>query len=97
MQTMQTRQRVDFMSQAFPCISLYGELTVAQNMTLHARLFHLAPTQAAQRINTLIIRHFCLPFCRCCHRYIFRDYCTHHGTICTFGAYGYALWRLNTD
>ena len=62
---MQTRQRVGFMSQAF---SLYGELTVAQKMTLHARWFHLAPAQAAQRINTLIIRHFCLPFCRGCHR-----------------------------
>ncbi|MBA6287899.1 ribosome-associated ATPase/putative transporter RbbA [Colwellia sp. MB3u-4] len=50
---IQTRQRVGFMSQAF---SLYGELTVAQNLTLHARLFHLAPAQAAQRINTLTKR-----------------------------------------
>src|SRR3546814_8986214 len=35
---MQTRQRVGYMSQAF---SLYSELTVRQNLELHARLFHL--------------------------------------------------------
>lgn len=35
---MATRQRVGYMSQAF---SLYGELTVRQNLDLHARLFHL--------------------------------------------------------
>ena len=50
---MQTRQRVGFMSQAF---SLYGELTVAQNLTLHARLFHLPPAQATDRIGTLVKR-----------------------------------------
>ncbi|RKP54546.1 ribosome-associated ATPase/putative transporter RbbA [Pararobbsia silviterrae] len=33
-----TRRRVGYMSQAF---SLYGELTVRQNLVLHARLFHL--------------------------------------------------------
>ena len=33
-----TRKRVGYMSQAF---SLYGELTVRQNLDLHARLFHL--------------------------------------------------------
>jgi len=33
-----TRQQVGYMSQAF---SLYGELTVLQNLTLHAQLFHL--------------------------------------------------------
>jgi len=50
---LQTRQRVGFMSQAF---SLYGELTVKQNMTLHARLFHLTPTQALSRIDKLVKR-----------------------------------------
>lgn len=50
---MKTRQRVGFMSQAF---SLYGELTVAQNLTLHARLFHLPQAQATQRIDTLVKR-----------------------------------------
>ena len=33
-----TRRRVGYMSQAF---SLYGELTVEQNLVLHARLFHV--------------------------------------------------------
>lgn len=35
---LETRKRVGFMSQAF---SLYSELTVQQNLLLHARLFHL--------------------------------------------------------
>ena len=48
------RQRVGFMSQAF---SLYGELTVSQNLTLHARLFHLSPAKKTQqRIETLVKR-----------------------------------------
>ena len=33
-----TRRRVGYMSQAF---SLYSELTVRQNLELHARLFHI--------------------------------------------------------
>ncbi len=39
-----TRRRVGFMSQSF---SLYTELTVRQNLDLHARLFHL-PRRADQ-------------------------------------------------
>ncbi|MFX5176310.1 ATP-binding cassette domain-containing protein, partial [Acinetobacter baumannii] len=35
---MDTRKRVGFMTQAF---SLYGELSVRQNLVLHAQLFHL--------------------------------------------------------
>lgn len=35
---LSTRQRVGYMTQSF---SLYGELTVKQNMDLHARLFKL--------------------------------------------------------
>jgi ribosome-dependent ATPase len=51
---LETRKRVGFMSQSF---SLYGELTVAQNLDLHARLFHLGPEKTAQRIDELT-RHF---------------------------------------
>ncbi|TCO69448.1 ribosome-associated ATPase/putative transporter RbbA [Rhodovulum euryhalinum] len=48
-----TRKRVGFMSQAF---SLYGELTVMQNLKLHARLFHLSPERTASRISELLTR-----------------------------------------
>ncbi len=48
---LETRKRVGFMSQSF---SLYGELTVAQNLTLHARLFHLEGEKSAQRIEDLV-------------------------------------------
>ena len=43
----ETRRRVGYMSQSF---SLYGELTVRQNLVLHARLFHLPrrPHRAAR-------------------------------------------------
>lgn len=50
---LETRKRVGFMSQAF---SLYGELSVAQNLTLHARLFHLTPEKSRQRIALLVER-----------------------------------------
>lgn len=45
------RRRVGFMSQSF---SLYGELTVRQNLLLHARLFHLAGDQIKDRIAKLL-------------------------------------------
>ncbi|MGL4859359.1 MAG: ribosome-associated ATPase/putative transporter RbbA [Enterobacteriaceae bacterium] len=45
-----TRQRVGYMSQAF---SLYGELTVRQNLDLHARLFHIPPEQIEVRIQEM--------------------------------------------
>ena len=48
---LQTRNRVGYMSQAF---SLYGELTVRQNLTLHARLFHLPPEAIAGRVDELV-------------------------------------------
>jgi ribosome-dependent ATPase len=51
---LETRKRVGFMSQAF---SLYGELTVAQNLILHARLYHLEPDNIIARIDTLV-EHF---------------------------------------
>jgi len=47
------RKRVGFMSQAF---SLYGELTVRQNLDLHARLFELPADHATARIDTLATR-----------------------------------------
>ena len=40
------RMRVGYMSQAF---SLYGELTVAQNLWIHARLYHLPPESRRSR------------------------------------------------
>lgn len=48
---LELRKRVGYMSQSF---SLYGELTVRQNLALHARLFHMAPDRAAQRIGELV-------------------------------------------
>jgi ribosome-dependent ATPase len=48
-----SRKRVGFMSQAF---SLYSELTVQQNLTLHARLFHLPAEQIEPRTEELIVR-----------------------------------------
>jgi ribosome-dependent ATPase len=48
---LEARRRVGYMSQSF---SLYGELTVEQNLSLHARLFHLPHTFATKRIAELI-------------------------------------------
>jgi ribosome-dependent ATPase len=45
------RCRVGYMSQSF---SLYNELTVQQNLKLHARLFHLSPMVARDRITELV-------------------------------------------
>ena len=47
---LHTRGRVGYMSQAF---SLYSELTVRQNLQLHARLFHLPPETIGSRIDDL--------------------------------------------
>ena len=48
---MSSRYRVGYMSQSF---SLYTELTVRQNLDLHARIFHLPAKKAAARIAELI-------------------------------------------
>ncbi|WP_313102511.1 ribosome-associated ATPase/putative transporter RbbA [Stutzerimonas nitrititolerans] len=48
-----TRRRVGYMSQAF---SLYGELTVRQNLDLHARLFHIPAEQRGERIEQMLER-----------------------------------------
>jgi len=45
-----SRRRVGYMSQSF---SLYAELTVRQNLELHARLFHLPPGKARARLREL--------------------------------------------
>ena len=45
---LDTRRRVGYMSQGF---SLYNELTVRQNLELHARLFRLPPNTIADRIK----------------------------------------------
>lgn len=48
---METRQRVGYMSQSF---SLYSELTVRQNLDLHARLYHLPPERRETRIAEVL-------------------------------------------
>ncbi|MGO2287192.1 ribosome-associated ATPase/putative transporter RbbA [Pseudomonas lundensis] len=48
-----TRKRVGFMSQSF---SLYGELSVRQNLVLHAQLFDLPKEDSRVRIEELIER-----------------------------------------
>ncbi|PKR53366.1 ribosome-associated ATPase/putative transporter RbbA [Thalassospira marina] len=47
---LKMRERVGYMSQAF---SLYSELTVRQNLDLHARLFHLPKDKVTARIDEL--------------------------------------------
>ena len=49
-QDIALRNRVGYMSQAF---SLYSELTVMQNLELHAHLFHLPKDQIRKRIDEL--------------------------------------------
>ena len=49
-QDIELRRRVGYMSQAF---SLYSELTVLQNLELHARLFHLPAKDINPRIDAL--------------------------------------------
>ncbi|UXY55658.1 ribosome-associated ATPase/putative transporter RbbA [Pseudomonas tohonis] len=50
---MATRRRVGYMSQAF---SLYRELTVRQNLVLHARLFHLPAERIEARVAAMMRR-----------------------------------------
>lgn len=50
---MEIRQRIGYMSQSF---SLYTELTVRQNLELHARLFHLPADRMPKRVAELIHR-----------------------------------------
>src|SRR5215475_2518673 len=48
---VESRRRVGFMTQAF---SLYTELTVRQNLVLHARLFDLPADKSAKRVAELL-------------------------------------------
>lgn len=48
-----TRKRVGYMSQAF---SLYGELTVEQNLVLHAQLFHVPEAEVPARVQAMMER-----------------------------------------
>ena len=48
-----TRRRVGYMSQSF---SLYTELTVEQNLVLHARLFHVPEADIPSRVREMVQR-----------------------------------------
>lgn len=52
-QDVQTRKRVGYMSQSF---SLYTEMTVRQNLRLHAHIFHLPTAQVPVRVEEMIQR-----------------------------------------
>jgi ribosome-dependent ATPase len=51
--SMEVRKNLGYMTQAF---SLYGELTIRQNLALHARLYHLPTEKAKARIAELVER-----------------------------------------
>jgi ribosome-dependent ATPase len=51
---MEMRRNVGYMTQAF---SLYGELTVRQNLELHAQLYHLPSDKIESRIKELLHRY----------------------------------------
>jgi ribosome-dependent ATPase len=52
-QDLETRRRVGYMSQAF---SLYAELTVRQNLALHAKLFDLPVAERGPRVEEMLDR-----------------------------------------
>jgi ribosome-dependent ATPase len=54
-----TRRRIGYMSQAF---SLYGELTVRQNLHLHAELFGVLAETADQRIAQIVAQFGLEPY-----------------------------------
>ena len=49
--SIEVRKRLGYMTQAF---SLYGELTVRQNLVLDARLYHMPPEKTKLRIAELV-------------------------------------------
>ncbi len=49
--SMEVRKNLGYMTQAF---SLYGELTIRQNLVLDARLYHIPPDKAKARIDELV-------------------------------------------
>lgn len=56
---IETRRHIGYMSQDF---SLYHELTVRQNLTMHARLFHLPADQVPSRVAQLVERFELSPY-----------------------------------
>ncbi|MFZ5520246.1 MAG: ribosome-associated ATPase/putative transporter RbbA [Pseudomonadota bacterium] len=59
---LSVRRRVGYMSQGF---SLYGELTVRQNLVLHARLFDLPEAAIPPRVDELLQRFGLAGFADC--------------------------------
>ena len=51
--SLEVRNNLGYMTQSF---SLYGEMTIRQNLVLHARLYHLPPEKAKSRIAALVER-----------------------------------------
>jgi ribosome-dependent ATPase len=51
--SMKVRENLGYMTQAF---SLYGEMTIRQNLVLHTRLYHLSSEKAKSRIDYLVKR-----------------------------------------
>jgi ribosome-dependent ATPase len=51
--SMEVRKNLGYMTQSF---SLYGEMTIHQNLVLHTRLYHLPPDKAKARIDELVQR-----------------------------------------
>ena len=49
--SLEVRKHLGYMTQAF---SLYGELTVRENLVLDARLYHIPPEKAKARIQELV-------------------------------------------
>jgi ribosome-dependent ATPase len=57
--SMEVRKSIGYMTQAF---SLYGELTVMQNLVLDARLYHIPPDKAKTRIDELVAKFGLVPY-----------------------------------
>ena len=51
--SIEVRKNLGYMTQSF---SLYGEMTVRQNLDLHTRLYHLGPDKAKARVDELVSR-----------------------------------------
>jgi len=51
--SIEVRKNLGYMTQSF---SLYGEMSVRQNLVLHTRLYHLAPDKAKARVEELVSR-----------------------------------------
>jgi ribosome-dependent ATPase len=51
--SMEVRKNLGYMTQSF---SLYGELSVRQNLALHTRLYHLPPERTKDRTQELVER-----------------------------------------